>query len=333
MNKNYSQLLENLLTRRYDEALRESIVSDTFERSNYPDSLKYVLESMEEIDPSYTYKTFHITKRIQDKIETAFKARGIKADFRYQGAIQTETHVVLHGGVELLIISKSHGKKPWEIVRDKAQEVMECLSGDPMFKSVDYSSKLDIKITTTKPRCEIRVVPVVWLENKDYLETKREIDRGVCEYNLERKTKRKYLPFLNIARLNSKDSRCNGGLKRMIRLLSSILRDSEEDIKLTDYQISSVLFDIPDKQLKYNSEYSLSLIGVVSAQLNRIVTDNQYRMTLVSPSEKELVFGKNPRWKTELEKLQKELDLITTDLQEELQKDGKTLYSELKYEN
>ena len=333
MNKNYSQLLENLLTRRYDEALRESIVSEAFERSNYPDCLKYVLESMEEIDPSYTYKTFHITKRIQDKIQQAFKARNIKADFRYQGAIQTETHVILHGGVELMIISKSLGKKPWEIVRDKAQEVMECLSGDPMFKSVDYSSKLDIKITTIKPHCEIRILPVIWLENKDYLETKREIDRGVCEYNLEKKTKRKYLPFLNIARVNSKDSRCNGGLKRMIRLLSSIKRDATEKIRLSDYQISSILFDIPDKQLKYNSEYSLSLIGVVSAQLNRIVTDNQHRTSLVSPSGKELVFGRNPAWKTELEKLQKELDLITTDLQEELKKDGKTLYSELRYEN
>jgi len=333
MNKDYSQLLENLLGRRYDEALRESIVSEAFEQCNYSDAIKYVLESMEEIDPSYTYKTFHITKRIQEKIERAFSAQNIQADFRYQGSIQTETHVVLHGGVELMVLSKSMDKKPWLVVSNKAREIMEVLSGDPMFKQVDYSNKMDIRITTVKPTCEVKILPGVWLENPEYLSTKREIDRGVCEYNLLKKTRRKYLPFLNIARVNSKDSRCNGGLKKMIRLLNSLLRDAPERIELNNYQISSILYAIPDKQMKFNPEYSLSLIGVVSAQLNRVVTDNNYREKLLSPSDKEVVFGKNPFLKGELEKLKTELDLIVADLLAELKKEGKTLYSELRYEN
>lgn len=331
MNKDYSLLLENLLGRRYDEALRESIVSDAFEESEYADCLKYALEAMQEIDPSYAYKTFHITKRIQEKISRAFEAINLSVDFRYQGAIQTETHVVLYGGVELLVLARSYDNKPWMVVHKLAREVMEVLTGDISFKQVDYSSKLDIKLTTMKPTCEVKILPAVWLENPEYKTSKREIDRGICEYNLLKKTRRRYLPFLNIARINSKDTRCNGGLKKMIRLLCSLQRDSQAKIDLNNYQISSMLYAIPEKQLKFNPEYSLSLIGVVSAQLNRIISDKNYREKLISPSEKELVFGPNSPQKEDIQNLKAELDSLVADVQGELKKEGKTLYSEIRY--
>ena len=43
----------------------------------------------------------------------------------------------------------------------------------------------------------------------------------------------------------------------MIRLLLSLQRDASEDIDLNWYEISSMLYAIPDKQLKYNKEYGL----------------------------------------------------------------------------
>lgn len=333
MNKDYSVLLENLMGRRYDEALRESILSDAFEECEYPDALKYALEAMEEIDPSYAYKTFHITKRIQDKLDKVFNEINLKVDFRYQGPIQTETHIVLYGGVELMVLNKPYDKKPWVSINQIAGEVMGVLTGDQSFREIDYSSKLRIKLSTTKPKCELKILPAVWLDNNDYLETKREIDRGICEYNMLKKTRRRYLPFLNIARINAKDNRCNGGLKRLIRLLLSLQRDASEDIDLNWYEISSMLYAIPDKQLKYNKEFALSLLGVVSAQLNRVVTDKSYRERLLSPSEKELVFGSRHYLTDEVAKLKTELDLLIQDLNEELRQDGdKSIYSEVRYE-
>ncbi|MFY0607203.1 MAG: hypothetical protein JXR10_10830 [Cyclobacteriaceae bacterium] len=331
MNKDYSLVLENLLGRRYDEALRESIVSDSFEEYDYPECIKYALEAMQEVDTSYVYKTFHITKKIQEKIEGAIAAHNIKADFRYQGAVQTETNIVLNGGVELLVLSKSYGRRPWETVELLANEIIQALSGDPLLKSVDYSNQLEIKIETLKPRCEIKILPAVWIDNPEYLNGKREIDRGICEYNLKKKTRRKYLPFKNIARINGKDQRCNGGLKKMIRLLRTLERDAPDDISLNNYQIASMLYAIPEKQLKFNPEYSLSLIGVVSAQLGRLISDNNYRQSLISPSEKELVFGKNPTAKEEIKKLKHELDSLVADLQSELKQNEKTLYTEIRY--
>lgn len=333
MNKDYSVLLENLMGRRYDEALRESIVSDAFEESDYPEAMKYALEAMEEIDPSYSYKTFHITKRIQDKLDKVFEEIGLKVDFRYQGPIQTETHIVLYGGVELICLARSGDKKPWIKINQVAREVMGVLSGDPSFREIDYSSRLRIKLSTTKPKCEIKILPAVWMDNNEYLDTKREIDRGICEYNMLKKTRRRYLPFLNIARINAMDNRCKGGLKRMVRLLLTLQRDASEEIDLNWYEISSMVYAIPEDQLQFNSKYCLALLGVILAQLNRVVTDKSYRENLLSPSEKELVFGTRYYLTEEVEKLKNELELLIRDLNEELRQDGdKSIYSEVRYE-
>ncbi len=331
MNKDYSLALENLLGRRYDEALRESIVSDSFEEYDYPECIKYALEAMQEVDTSYVYKTFHITKKIQEKISQAIAEHNVSADFRYQGAVQTETNIVLNGGVELLVLSKSYGRKPWMTVELLANEIIQALTGDPMLKSVDYSNQLEIKIETQKPHCEIKILPAVWIDNPEFISSKREIDRGICEYNLGKKTRRKYLPFKNIARINAKDQRSNGGLKKMVRLLRSLQRDANNNIVLNNYQIAAMLYAIPEKQLMFNPEYSLSLIGVVSAQLNRVITDDKYRETLISASEKELVFGKNPNAKGELKKLKNELDSLVADMQSELKQNDKSLYTEIRY--
>lgn len=331
MNKDYSILLENLLGRRYDEALRESIVSDAFEEYDYPDSLKYALESMQEIDPSYSYKTFHIAKKIQEKIARRFSTLNIKIDFRYQGPIQTETHIVLYGGVELMILSEALDPEPWKTINSLTQELMDIMTSDGTFKEVSYASKLKIKVTTLKPTCEVNILPAIWLDNPEFRQSKREIDRGISEYNLALKTRKRYLPFRNIARINSRDRHCNGGLKKLIRLLRTLQRDASTPIDLSNYEISSILFSIPEKQLRFNSEYSLSLLGVASAQLGRVSNDRPYREKMISPSEKELVFGAKDQKAEEIIKLKKELDDLIADLQEELKKEQKTLYSPLKY--
>lgn len=331
MNKDYSILLENLLQRRYDEALRESIVSDSFEERGYGECLLYALESMQEIDPSYAYKTFSLAKRIQEKLAERFKKIDFPVDFRYQGDIQTETHVVLYGGVELIVLTEATNPKPWKKINLITQEVMDMLTSDASYKEVNYSSKLKVKLTTLKPSCEINILPALWLDNYEFAQTKLEINRGICEYNLAQKTRRKYLPFLNIARINSRDSKCNGGLKKLIRLLRTLQRDAKENIDLSNYEIAGALYGIPEKQLKFNPEYSLSLLGVASAQLSRIVSDRNYRETLISPSEKELVFGKKEYKTNEVQKLKNELDSLIEDLQEDLHKVEKTLYSEIRY--
>jgi hypothetical protein len=332
MTHDYSALLDNLQGRRFDEARRESIMSDSFDTCDYPKSLKYCLEAMEEIEASYAYKAFYVSKKIQDKLLKELVNRGIKADFRYQGPIQTETNILLFGGIELMIIQNNDTQKPWEKVKLIAAEVMDILTLEGEFKSVDYSTKHKIKVTTSKPTCEISILPGIWLDNADFRESKREIDRGIIEYDFSLKTQKKYLPFKHIARINAKDKKTNGGLKRIIRLLNTLVRDAGEiEVDLNHTEIESIVYAIPEKQLIFEPNKSLALLGIASAQMNRVASDLNYLQKLVSPSEKEIVFGTKPGKQEEVQKLKKLLDILIADLKEDLSKMNKNIYSELSY--
>ncbi len=331
MIHDYHLLLENLQGRRYDEARRESIYSDSFEESDFGDCIKYCLESMHEIEPAYTYKAFHVARKLQEKLSLEFHKRNIKVDFRYQGPIQTETHIMLFGGIELIVLQESFDNKPWERVKKLTGEIIEILSTDPNFHKVDYSDKYHINVVTSKPTCEINILPAVWLDNAEFRKTKREIDRGIWEFNFQKKTHKKYLPFKNIARINAKDRVTNGGLKSIIRVLRTLQRDSTSRISLSNHEVSALIYAIPEKQLIYNPKKPLALLGIAAAQLNRAAKDQKYVEELISPSERERVFGKKPGKREEIKKLKTELDNLILDIKEELKAEQKTVYSEMVY--
>ena len=331
MIKDYELLLENLKGRRYDEARRESALSEAFEECGYSDPIRYCLECMQEIDVSYAYKAFYISKKIQEKLQKGFEELNAKVDFRYQGAIQTETNITLYGDLELMVIIEVTEGNPVKKIKTLTVDIMHMLTKETTYQSVDNSDKTRIIVTTTKPTSEISILPSIWIDNPEFRSTKREIDRGISEYNLTAKTIKKYLPFKNMARVNAKDRKTNGGLKKLIRLLRNLQKDADQPIELSEYEIAAIVFAIPDKQLMYDENHALALLGICSAQLHRISKDQDYLEKMISPSERELVFGKKPGKMEQVQLLKHELDMLISDLKEELQKDNKTLYSEITY--
>jgi hypothetical protein len=306
-------------------------VSDAFNEHDYSAVLLYALDSMCEVEPSYANKAFHIGKRIQEKLSKELKNRKYNVDFRYQGPIQTETHIVLYGDIELMVIAESVYSEPWKVVKNITMEMMDILTQGSVYQRVDNSDKLKIRVQTLKPSCEINILPAVWLENKEYKETKREIDRGVTEFNMLRKTRRRYLPFKHIARINGKDAKTNGGLKRVIRLLRTLVQDTETTIDLTPQEIESIMYAIPEKQLIYEAKKPLALLNIAFAQLSRLSQDLTYLQKLVSPSERELVFGRKAYKQAEINRLKDNLNELISALSKELKEDDKNLYSEIRY--
>ncbi len=330
MSTNYEHLINNLRKRRFDEARAEPIVSDAFIHRGYPNALRYALESMIEIDQSYSYKVFSIAKKIQDSISSGFQKKPVKVDFRYDGPIQTETHITLFGDVTLLTLITPQTTKPWQEVQFLIREIIELMKKLPFVQKVGFSNHFEIIALTEKPTARITIQPAIWLNNKSYLETKREIERGICEFRFGEKTKRNYLPFKNIARINAKDDRTAGGLKRVIRLLRTLQADAETPIQLEPHEISSMAYDIPERQLKFHPKQSLSLLSVVNAQLTRLCSDRKYFETLKAPSEQEVVFGSKPK-QAEVQKLKNSLDNLSGVLQDILKRESKDFYSEILY--
>ncbi|MBV6646417.1 MAG: hypothetical protein KI790_13260, partial [Cyclobacteriaceae bacterium] len=244
MSRDYSIYLENLKGRRYDEVLREPVLSEGFSRYEYGDAIRYALESMQEIDPAYTYKNYSTARRTQEIINNRLNETDLQVDFRYQGPISTNCHIQLYGDIELIVISRQYSKKPSKEVEVLAMEMVEALTATQLYKYVDYSERWKVNIKTLKPACEISILPAVWVDSSLYRETTREIDRGICEYNLSKRTRRMYLPFLNIARVNAMEKRVNGGLKCLTRLLRCLQRDAEDEIDLTYDEIIGSLYHL-----------------------------------------------------------------------------------------
>lgn len=331
VENDYHLLVENLKGRRYDEALRESTLSEAFHQCNYSDCLKYTLESMVEIDPSYTYKVYSHSRKIHEKISNGLKKRGYSIDYRYQGELKTYSNILLYGDVEIIVINNKPSPKPHLDVQKMAMDILDILKGDPGFKSVDYGDKTRIRITALKPTCEIDILPTVWVNSAEYVKTKNEIYRGVAEFDFRNKKVKKYLPFLNIARINARDQQTNGAMKALSRLLKTLRADADNKIDLSDYEINSIVYSL-GLDINVPSNQFLSLLPKLETTLENIHTDTNVFNGLLSPTEKDRVFASRPERQEEVGKLRKRLSLLIRDLAADLSEMEKTLESEVPYE-
>ncbi|MEQ9008009.1 MAG: hypothetical protein RLP12_09010, partial [Ekhidna sp.] len=199
------------------------------------------------------------------------------------------------------------------------------------FKSVDYSDKTRIRVTAQKPTCEIDVLPSMWINSAEYAKTKNEIYRGIAEFDFKNKKVKKYLPFLNIARINAKDQHTNGNLKALSRLLKSLRSDSHDKIELKDSEINAMIYHMPETDLSVPHNKVISLLPKVSALLTKLSTDMNYFGRMLSPSEKDRVFGGRPEKQEEVKKLNTELSLLIDNLKKDLEANNKSLQSEIEY--
>ena len=318
MPNDYSLRIENLKSRRYDEALKEPVLSEAFSKTDYPDSVKYALESMVEIDPAYAYKVFAISRKIHEKLTKALKKRGYYVDYRYQGELKTYSNILLYGDVELIVIKKEVADKPHLDVQRLAMELLEILRGDPEFKSIDYSDKTRIRITAQKPTCEIDILPSVWVDSVEFKQTKNEIYRGIAEFDFKTKRVKKYLPFLNIARINSRDSHTRGNFKCLSRLLKTLTADNHERIDLKDSEINAMLYALGDEKLKTEHSHLLAQLPRVEKMLDKIHSEKEIFQGVPSPSGKDRVFNGKPEKQAEVGKLKDSLSELIEDISQDL---------------
>jgi len=323
MQLDYSMMLDNVKRRRYDEAIRDHVLSASFHHENLAKSVRYALESMREIDSAYAYKVYANAGRITETIEKELIDRGINAAIRYQGALRTETHIRLYGEVDMLCIlddSASHKDvfSLGQIIRDNTSK--------QNLQSTDYGDGVRISLVTQKPVCKINLIPCSWINNPQFAETRNEIYRAIAVYNFRDKTRKKHLPFLNMARITSKDNATKGNYKRLIRFFRSLCVD--DSISLNNYEIAGLLYGYEDENWVTENEQYLRLLPGLKSHLDSVLSDRESFELLLSPSEKELVFGKNSEKMEAVKKLTESLSVLITDLKENM---GENLDATINY--
>ncbi|RYE41541.1 MAG: hypothetical protein EOP48_23895, partial [Sphingobacteriales bacterium] len=82
---NYQQRLSNLQQRRFDRELNESVLTKSFSRTDIPDDIKYLAESMRPIAKKSTDKTIEAASRVQRHLESKYRL-GFTNAYRTQGS-------------------------------------------------------------------------------------------------------------------------------------------------------------------------------------------------------------------------------------------------------
>lgn len=325
--------LDKLLERRYDYITEEPHVSSAFHNYDYGPYLKYLLESMQAIGPEYTKRLYITTGQILQRIRYHFNEKSINIDLRYQGAVQMNTHITLNSELEILAILRPRNKvEAFKSVEKLGTLLMGLFMGEPeTFEKVDYSEKVQIHLQTRRPKTETTVLPTIWVDTGAYRESKREIDRGIAEYDFQNKTRKSYLPFRNQARLNVKDEKVNGNLKKLIRFMKNLLLDSEDPIDISDYELTCSLYNIHERKLRVSQDSLPSMLPAIALYFEKLGKTGMFRR-VISPSRKELVFGNKEEKGQELIKVSEVINGFLNELGQELNNDQKSIDGLFQYE-
>lgn len=329
MNKNYTQRLDKLRKRRLDESIQKAVMSKSFSDINIGESVKYALESMSEIDPNYTQKTYAASENIRTNLSSGLNKKGLSVEYRHQGSIETNTHIRIHSDIDILVFTDKYFSveppltvtlvyqgDPLADLRELRQESFNVLNS--IYSQVDNANSKAIIVYPTSPKRKVEVVPSNWCDTTDYRNTGNEVYRGIHVYDKDTHTRDKDFPFLHIARVNGKDGTVNGGLRKLTRLLKTLKVDADYEIKLSSFEIISSVYAMDNNALTKNPYQQLLLLNEGSKHLARLISDTPYRESLWSPNGKEKVFGTNSSKVVELKKLKLELDELIQDITEEL---------------
>ncbi len=333
MSKDFEPFLKKLWGRRYDELRKQLYLSDAFLRCDYEPVMKYLLECMQPIPSTYNEYLYHSCQRVADKLQRDLAEEGLSPDFRYQGPRQTNTEVMLYGDIEMmLVLTPNENTCAKEDVHHLATLLHQFCENSSMFRAVDFGCDAAIRVKTMKkPFASLTILPCIWVDTGHYKDGRKEISRGVAEYDFKRDIRKSYLPFRNIARINQKDDQVRGNLKRLSRMLRCLQLDAQERINLTQYELTCALYNLPGRHLQIEPRYILSLLPVISEYLDQLARYEMYRKVM-SPSKKELVFGHDESKGGELLKLKSVLDDVIIDLQDELRPLNKDLTNGFPYE-
>lgn len=326
MALDYDRRLRNIENRRFDQELNESVLSKSFSSTNIPKNIKYLMESMLRLDKKYNDRTYEAAKRVQNHLENGYNLHFDRA-YRTQGSVTTSTNIKVHSDFDLLnIIDRYHytapdlpnnspytASEPNTDIKSLRSQSEKILSN--IYDEVDKSGVKSISIFNKSLNRKVDIVFCFWYNTKDYEEKKNEYYRGVYLFDFQKEIKIRDYPFAHISQVNSKGDNTNDGSRKAIRLMKNLKADSESNIDLSSFHITTIVHGIENNELYYRTGGELSIAKAVSSQLSKLISDSNYRQNTKSPNGTE--FPITSETVPEMKKIKIDLDALIEDVQKE----------------
>lgn len=328
---------QKLQSRRFDTDSRTFSLSESYYKKAYGESTTYALESMLPISRTYTENTYKACERIQNQLKPGLKEYDIDVSFQYQGSVPADIHIKLYSDIDMLTLhERFYSLQPPQVVpnpykgnplddlqelRKKTYRILDTVY--PACKIDDTSSKC-LTISGGSLNRTIDIIPSNWYNALIYANNPTPNNRGIMILDRDKNERIINFPFLHIYWIDEKDRRVNGNERRMIRLLKSLKADADEEIKVSSYDIASLIYRMEDHGLQVGHN-RLKLLQNTNEYLLKVINDNSFREGLYVANGTRKIFCDEGAKATEVAKLQRELQELIVEIAREIRPLNETI--------
>jgi len=231
--------LEALRQRRLDPAVKMAGINEVYNRLREPEAVTYLVSAMQPIDPEVTQLILAEANRVRDPLRGAYPSAGVNASFDRQGSVTNDTHILAFSDVDLLAVNENfydvetvqpgatyYGNDTTADMRRVRTSSVQILRQQFPTARVDDSNSVAVKIEGGALRRKVDVVPCNWWHTDKYVRSREKQDKGIKVFNNATAERIPNKPFLHNARIDERDNRVGGNLRRVVRLLKSLRYDA-----------------------------------------------------------------------------------------------------------
>lgn len=295
--------LERLEQRRLDSSvlIKTSMANEVYRKIKESDSVRYAIGAMHPIDPEYTQNTFLQGDRVKNQLKERLTQ---ECDFEYQGSTTTDTHIKARSDIDLLMIYKGwtwleppqvpanpyKGDPKYDIRKLRSDAVSALRSAFPQAEHDDQGSRA-IRLSGASLTRQVDVVPASWFDTVEYTRTGDQVYRGIKVFDSRREEFKANTPFLHKRRIEERDQETLGGLRKAIRLIKTLMYDSDGRATISSYNICGIVFNILPANLAVQRPRELKILEACHEYCQRLLLDTRERDRILVPDGHRKVFG------------------------------------------
>lgn len=338
MPLDFDERLARLRTRRMDEqnaVLASRGFGEAYEKRSSNKATRYALGAMQEVDPRSTQISLEEAQKVEKNLKEGLEPESIFPDFRLQGSVPINVHIRGVSDVDLLVIEGRYlcyercegGRKSYSpytgrgeltddvlFLRSKSEEVL-----DRRFwgATVDKSPAKSIQLSNGSFRRKVDVVPSNWFDTAEYQITLKEPHRGVQIVNKYTRESISNFPFLYMSEIESKSLETNEGARMGIRLVKNVKNDADSEIKLSSYDIGSLVYQCPSNYITHFVARDLMILSGVERWFDELSRDRARATSLMTPDGTRRILDEPAKWEG-LVKISGELRDLVQSVEKEL---------------
>lgn len=274
-------------------------VAERYQKRATQPAIQYALGAMQEVDPDYTKVSVEEGQRVAGHVKDGSQRN---VEIRMQGSVPLNTHIRRASDIDMLVINAGffnydssgvqaaiYATYPTfsvPAIQEMASYRQECediLAKRFYAANVDTSGAKSVKVSEGSVVRKVDIVPANWYRGKDFQLTGLERDKEIQIYDKQTKERPKNHPFKFIYQVELKNSMTQGGVKKSVRMLKNIKNDSSSKIELSSYDITSLIWNMPNEWLNLAGAHDLTILANTQAYLEYLVNRPDFARSLNTP--------------------------------------------------